>query len=271
MNDTELGGLEIQFFDPERDRLICELDYGLWAPEVWRMISTGSGRYRFPGPPGSLDAAVAWYGPITSILVVSLGWSDPGTGLKVWYDQGRPDWDIRFQVLNRLWGDRLDYYAAWLWKFGAEYLAGKPWLDGSLTERVDVDQRWLRGVEERAQRESHTPLLGGSDALHLSMHLLDPPNGFPGDPSSGSPGLVIGESSKRTMVFFARSLRTVLEGMDAVRSEMPKRSDGRSWRVHVVAEDVGRLGEFRLSRESGRWFSGRHRYHQMGITNVDHA
>lgn len=38
-----------------------------------------------------------------------------------------------------------------------------------------------------------------------------------------------------------------------------------TWRVRVFAHDVGYLGEYRRSWESGLWFSGPHRYHARGI------
>ena len=42
----------------------------------------------------------------------------------------------------------------------------------------------------------------------------------------------------------------------------------RSWHVDVLCRPVGWLGTYRRSRQSGVWFSGPHRYHQVG--NQDH-
>ncbi|MCO8275239.1 hypothetical protein M1L60_32120 [Actinoplanes sp. TRM 88003] len=39
---------------------------------------------------------------------------------------------------------------------------------------------------------------------------------------------------------------------------------GASWRVDVVVKPLGWLGTYRLSRETGIWFSGQHRWHQLG-------
>ena len=40
--------------------------------------------------------------------------------------------------------------------------------------------------------------------------------------------------------------------------------NGRSWPVEVVVKPLGWLGTYRLSRETGLWFSGMHRWHQLG-------
>jgi hypothetical protein len=37
-----------------------------------------------------------------------------------------------------------------------------------------------------------------------------------------------------------------------------------SWRVDVVCQPLGWLGTFRRSRRSGLWFTGRHRWHELG-------
>lgn len=44
---------------------------------------------------------------------------------------------------------------------------------------------------------------------------------------------------------------------------LPK-SGSHSWKVDVVVKPIGWVGAFRQSRETGRWFSGRHSIHMFG-------
>jgi hypothetical protein len=39
---------------------------------------------------------------------------------------------------------------------------------------------------------------------------------------------------------------------------------GSSWRVDVFVKPLGWLGTYRLSRQTGVWFSGQHRWHELG-------
>lgn len=45
---------------------------------------------------------------------------------------------------------------------------------------------------------------------------------------------------------------------------LPARFDGRSWRVDVVVRPIGWLGTYRQSRVTSRWFTGQHRWHELG-------
>ena len=41
-------------------------------------------------------------------------------------------------------------------------------------------------------------------------------------------------------------------------------AQNRSWRVNVVVQPLGWLGEYRRSRVTGMWFTGKHRWHLLG-------
>lgn len=53
--------------------------------------------------------------------------------------------------------------------------------------------------------------------------------------------------------------------LTAVGDLLPPLADGRSWRIRLTIAPIGFVGEFRKSRDSGRWFTGRHRAHALGI------
>lgn len=40
---------------------------------------------------------------------------------------------------------------------------------------------------------------------------------------------------------------------------------GRSWRVHLTIAPIGFVGTFRNSSASGRWFTGQHKAHALGL------
>ena len=81
-------------------------------------------------------------------------------------------------------------------------------------------------------------------------------------------GLREGERFTYTYNFFADwRLDLRVEQITDARSARvyPRCAGGKGWRVDVVVEPLGWLGQFRLSHESNRWFRGQHRWHQLGI------
>lgn len=256
--------LNIERFDSEAgERKVNGFDWALWTPTLWRMVVMKHGDHRFPSSPRTHEGAVAWYGPITGLLVMSFGWPSPSLGLRRWYDAGRPEWDIRFHLLNRLWGEHLDFYAAWLWSDGGQPI----WVSEEI-EMVDapteVDEKWHAAVLRRAADEPHSPLIGGSDPLHLGAHVADRPR-WSYSAGAAKSRLIVGPTASRRAVFMSTAFDSWYAELHRKASDLALPATGRPWRVSVVTEDVGSLGTFRLSQESGRWFSGRHRFHQLGI------
>lgn len=81
------------------------LDWGRWVPAMWQALADPDGRH--PWAPrakphddqfADTDGASRWV-PATQLLQCSLGWSDPGRGLRWWYDNGQPTDDPRFALL----------------------------------------------------------------------------------------------------------------------------------------------------------------------------
>lgn len=69
--------------------------------------------------------------------------------------------------------------------------------------------------------------------------------------------------SRRKAVLIVTGLESCRADLIAEASKLPSLGD-RSWHVEVVDGQIGWLGEYRQSRETGRWFLGRHSVHIKG-------
>lgn len=105
----------------------------------------------------------------------------------------------------------------------------------------------------------------GGDAMHLGHvldHLLGPgldDSGVTGDLLHASPTGAHPEASLVLDTYCGWYAQLAGRGKG-----LPHRPDGRSWRVHVTVKPLGYLGMFRRSRQTGRWFAGRHAHHLLG-------
>ena len=100
---------------------------------------------------------------------------------------------------------------------------------------------------------------GGYDMLHLSGHFAGPLEDPPGEVH-----LVRTDSKRRRAVLLVDFMVGWYRALCTAGDTLPDLGE-RSWRVEVVVRPVGSLGVYRRSRETGIWFAGRHRYHELGI------
>ncbi|MDQ6613318.1 MAG: hypothetical protein M3083_00745 [Actinomycetota bacterium] len=221
-----------------------------------------------PAPPKPGDPhyiAIGYWAALLHMLVFSLGWARPDRGLRWWYDAGKPTDDERLRLLRDVWDadGRLDWFAAWLWsgrmieteRF-AQVTAYRD--DGG---RVDVDRVWLERQRDDADATAvYAPFsAGGWDPLHLSMH-WDTPLAEP----DGDAFLLRSDTAKRRAILMADTMVGWYRALAVQGADLPA-LPGRSWHVDVVVRPVGLLGTYRLSRVSGLWFAGPHRFHVHGI------
>lgn len=96
----------------------------------------------------------------------------------------------------------------------------------------------------------------GSDSFHFQTHTSAPMEIKTGH------WLIIGDPQKRSAALFTPSYF----GWYRKLHDLPlPSSPHHSWRVDVTVEPLGWLGTFRHSRRSRLWFSGQHRWHELGL------
>jgi len=199
---------------------------------------------------------ITYWGPFLHLLVFGLGWRRPDLGLERWHDLGQPADGPILTVVKRWWGRYVPDALAWAANSSYFASAGDYLNAGhAATDRDQVDSKWLKaGRIDWRWRD----VFGTGDAMHLSSHAITPV--FEG--SGPISHLLTGpEESARAAV--------VCEGYQgwyhALRTcELTRTRHGSSWRVDVFVKPLGWLGTYRLSRQTGVWFSGRHRWHELG-------
>jgi hypothetical protein len=202
------------------------------------------------------------------MLMYSLGWARPDLGLWWWYQNDKPSNDPRLQLLSEIFDrdGQLDWFAAWLWTVGFNERVHLPlyefsgWRDLEPDRTAAIDRVWV-ALQERGSAASdiRSPLGGGSDGLHLTMHCTGPLESGWAEPQmlysqsrSGPFAAVVLES----MVGWYRHLCIAGENLCS--------SFDQSCWVDVFVRPTGWLGTFRRSEETGLWFSGSHRFHRPG-------
>lgn len=239
------------------------------VPAVFRALADSQLRGSVPRPTtGSLDQACRDWGALHYALVNMLGWQEVGLGLAWWYAAGKPVEDSAvLSLVREVWGadDLIDYYAAWAWKpddsgwmlpqaFDPVHGPSPTWLGRHSQWK---DEGWWRAFLRRGHVHHHDPFYGGTDALHLSAHTGRE------DSWRSAQACLMPAPNERRAVLVTGGLAHWIADLEALGASLPALS-GRSWRVDVFDRTVGWLGEFRRSRVTGRWFSGRHHIHMQG-------
>jgi len=136
--------------------------------------------------------------------------------------------------------------------------------DATLTELSDVrrppiDDAWTRALADRIEG-LWSPFGEESDPMHLSAHATTPIE----DISHTEVIFVRSRPNERRAVMIFNEYAGWYATLAALGGQLPDLSGNASWRVDVVCRPVGLLGTYRLSRVTGRWFAGRHRFHSVG-------
>ena len=203
-----------------------------------------------------------WWAPLLQLLLFGLGWVRPDLGLARWLDGGQPDDDPVLRTVKRWWGPYVADLLTWagrldtLSKISSE--VGQA--TGTAAKPARLPKRWS---EPRPSPEWEKLWAGGSDSLHLRSHVRTPIQ--PGDHGPDQVLLATDSTNRPRAVLSLASYKGWYVALSRFGSELPSRTDGRSWRVSVVVGPLGPLGIYRQSLQTGRWFSGRHRWHQLGL------
>lgn len=255
-----------------------QVEWGYAIPSVHRALAAPDVPVEIVRPDGR--NAVPYWSALLHLLVYSFGWNRPDLGLSHWYFSGRPsEGDARLELMEAIWvGDgRIEEFLAQLIRLEHTW--------SELSERMKrlrtLGGPAPRGVKESSGRRTAprdfvdavirrigdvenfgSPLVGGGDPLHFQYHIYGPLR------DEG-----VGPKVRERLVVDERNGRAVmqLDGMlgwyhtlNVVGAELPDRGE-RSWYVDVHVATVGHLGTFRQSRDSGLWFSGKHRFHLWGV------
>jgi len=239
-----------------------EPSWGRLVPAVWQALADPGGSHVYPPQGPGLEGATEWWSPLLHVLWFSLGWPRPDAGLRRWYDAGKPSEDPRFQLIKGMWGSRLNLFAAWCWECSPLYsqmLSARLETEPDRSPAPVVDDEWRRAAEVLRARSPLSPWTGDADGLHLYAHAM---TAVVGD--SDQPAVLVTDRADRRAALVLDGYAGWYGRLARVGRELPTLPRERSWRVDVVVRPVGWLGTFRRSRTTGRWFSGRHRVHEMG-------
>lgn len=249
-----------------------QYEWGYAIPWMFRALASPSTNERMPAAPQRGDdvyAATGYWASLLHLLSYSFGWARPDHGLHWWFEAGKPvDGDPRLHLLSELWdGDgQLDWFAAQLASMAAEShtfpLATLTEVTGYLDSGsgASFEREWIESQRSVAASSGiPSPISdGGSDPLHLSYHCSAPLEEPVGEPVLLRSGL-----DQRQAVLRLESMVGWYRALAEQGGTLPE-LHGRSWHVDVVVRPVGWLGTYRLSRSSGLWFAGRHRFHTPG-------
>ena len=241
-----------------------------WLPRAWHAVADPSGSHPVPPPPsarmpsygehGNHAHCIAWWAPLLHLLSFGSGWVRPDLGLARWLQLGLPDEDPLLRVVARWWGPYLPDVLAWAGKGQTvRHVAAEvsERLGASMAD-VRLPDRW----SYRRESEEWKSIWGVDyDRMHLTVHALSPVW------TNHSPGvhLVASADAQPRAVLVLAGYEGWYKRLHRLGAKLPVPPDNAAWQVEVVVRPLGWLGSFRRSRLTGRWFSGQHRWHELGI------
>jgi hypothetical protein len=212
----------------------------------------------------------AYWGSLLHLLTMNFGWQYPALGMRWWVDQGRPANDVRFALIRQTWASdgQFDAFLSYIWQIPAMPWPSFPLGPGVADPNSDgarmpsfeplADRSWIRETNEKFAGFSVS-------GLHLEQgHVADWLNSAEFMKPNSNCELTLDVSGEPRGTLIAENLGgwyRYLHESEALQSDHPS---GRSWRIDVVVKPVGYLGNFRRSRETGRWFAGPHSLHVVG-------
>ncbi|MBU2670205.1 hypothetical protein KOI35_42565 [Actinoplanes bogorensis] len=201
---------------------------------------------------GGSSQGHAYWRPLLHLLVMGLGWRSVRVGLRRWLDAGSPTDSPVLAVVDRWWGPYLPSF------IGSSTAASTDdYLRGFFDEHAAPVRS--EAVPQRCLEDPDWDHLwsGGTDPMHLAFHFHCDLQ-LAGEPT----GLTIGADETRRACLLTDAYAGWYSTLYA--SGLTQNSVGASWRVDVVVKPLGWLGTYRISRDTGAWFSGRHRWHALG-------
>lgn len=247
------------------------MNKGLRIEDVWclhlpllhRIIADPAQQESFPvlSEDCKLSEACTYWETLYYLFTALLGWQRLNKGLDWLYTVDRNDNnEPLLRLVRALWNGngQLDYFAAWSWT--EVYCSTPDDISPTVisTRASYGDENWWRRFKRKGRCYAHDPFYGGTDPLHLLGH-----SEFGREVAvSGSPALYSSQTKREAVVIVSHftTWRSDLEKMGAMLPPIGE----RSWHVDVFDRQVGHLGLFRQSRETGLWFMGKHSLHMRG-------
>lgn len=249
---SKLAGCDGRSY-PSREAMGDQPEWGRYLPDVWRALADPGGTYPYPPCPDPvLDPA--WWNPLLHVMRFSLGWADPAKGLWRWYNAGRPIADHRLRFIANSWGDDLDFFAAWLWEPRLDEMRALPDVRAEVTD----DAWWGRITHRQAGfTDPHWSL--GNDSLHLWVHAEE----WQASSETTLGGQLCADVATARATLLLDTATGWYSELTPAWRELPQGAP-RDWRVDVVVRPIGWMGTYRRSWTTGRYFTGRHRWHELG-------
>lgn len=207
----------------------------------------------------SFEDSCSWWETLRYLFRSLLGWRCLPTGLAWWYAQGKPDLgDARLRLVLERWNARseLDYFAAREWEMRG-WTGNEPFDPEWQVEDFEPAADWLRTLHARPCPLEHSPYGGGSNPMHLGHSDLV------GEASGEPPVSSTYDIKTRRATLITASFGSWRHALQSFGASLPLQGK-RSWHVTVFDREVGHLGTFRQSRETGLWFQGAHSLHMAG-------
>lgn len=216
---------------------------------------------------------LAYYTALQSFLTYSFGWTRHDKGLLWWYENERIIDDARFALIRDIWveDDTLSGYLAWvISRMEAAPLeairALRPWAARCDTAPAALPAQMATSLHTELHRGVWAT---GSDPMHLwGGHHAGLPSGLryfgESDHSPRPARIVSADRASRSAIVVAESADGWYAQLADHARELPTLAGAMSWHVDVYVKPWGFVGTFRRSRDTGLWFSGRHRHHIVG-------
>ncbi len=230
-------------------------------PLLHRIVAGDARPEEFPRVSDSLELeeACAIWESLHYLLRYLLSWDDVSAGLAWWYAAGQPVADSPLlETVLQLWDreQQLDYYAAWAWTQGVPR-SEQP--SNLARDSAYHDLAWWEAFMRRPKPAGYNPYYGGGNTLHLGHSDWLGEN----EPASDPAELHFDESSRRAVLVVSSFGNWRRELSQSGNQLLPLAGD-RSWHVELFDRQSGCLGLFRRSRETSRWFQGKHSIHIQG-------
>lgn len=241
-----------------------------WLPEVLRSI-VGNGRPDLiPRPrPDRRDDVVLEaniFGPILPLLHFRLGWPRVDVGVDRWVTSGRADLgDPTLSFLATHWGDHVLAFARWCLystyapqAWTTDPVGAQPRSPVRESEPVLDDDDVLASLGSRSEELARDR----SDPFHLSGHWRSALTSPEHDRWRTTHRLTVSRPGHAVLTL--NRYAGWYSVLTQTGRSLPALKSGRSWRIDVLILPIGWIGEFRRSRDTGRWFAGRHAAHSLG-------